>query len=498
MHERDERVIPHSNEAFGLEVRGFDHIPEAERNMTLPQVDVFWVANSVNLLSFALGVLAITQGLNLWTALAACLVGSIAYVYVSLGSILAVRAGLPVSTFTRAAFGIRGNLPNAALCWIVSVAFEVINTIFGVEALLALFPLLGWVHPGSLGKLLAVVLQLLLCGGIAVLGHATMVWFQRVFAVLVSAALIVVFGFTATKIDFSHAAATASAAAAAAGSAGAVPQAATHVARTLGAAIATFLTAAAIIASNPLSFLFNGPDWVRYLPSATPGRKVFWHVFWCSFIPSLALTMMGALSATLGDMSDPVSGLQPFIPAWLFIVYILAVVGGSLANNVPTYYSSGLSLQAMGLKVHRNVATVIDVVLSTLVALYILFVQDFSSALNDFIALLVVWVGPFGGVWMCDGFLRRGDFDFRAIHSAARSAGRYWGWHGINVCGYVALLAGMTSAALTMMSPLYNGPIALALGGADLSWLLGLPVSALVYYALMRFNERRAQVAISA
>jgi purine-cytosine permease-like protein len=477
----DERVIPHSNEAFGLEVRGFDHIPEAERNMTLPQVDVFWVANSVNLLSFALGVLAISQGLTLWAALAACVVGSIAYVYVSLGSIVAVRAGLPTSTFTRAAFGMRGNLLNAGLSWIVSVAFEVINTIFGVEALLALFQLLGWADPGSLGKLVAVVLQLLLCGGIAVLGHATMVWFQRVFAVLVSAALIVVIGFMLPKIDFTHAAAVAAASPAAA-----------HIAHTSGAAVAAFLTAAAVIASNPLSFLFNGPDWVRYLPSATPGRKLFRHVFWSSFIPSLALTMTGAISATLGDMTDPVAGLKPFIPAWLFVIYIFAVVGGSLANNVPTYYSSGLSLQSMGLRVHRNVATVIDVILSTIVALYILFVQDFSSALNNFIALLVVWVGPFGGVWICDGFLRGGKFDFRAIHSTARSAGRYWGWHGFNVSGYIALFAGMTSAAMTMMSPLYNGPIAVALGGADLSWLLGLPVSALVYYGLMRFNERRA------
>jgi purine-cytosine permease-like protein len=483
MRDADEQTIPHSNDAFAVEVRGFDHIPEAERNMTLPQVDVFWVANSVNLLSFALGALVITQGLTLWAALAACVVGSTSYVWVSLGSIVAVRAGLPVSTLTRAAFGMRGNLLNATLSWIVSVAFEVINTIFGVEALLALFPLLGWSDPGSLGKLIAVVLQLMLCGGIAVLGHATMVWFQRFFAVLVSAALLVVMAFTIGKIDLAHAAA-----------AGAGVPAASHALHTWGAAIATFLTAAAVIASNPLSFLFNGPDWVRYLPSATPGRKVFWHVFWCSFFPSLALTMMGAISATLGDMSDPVAGLKPFIPAWLFIVYIFAVVGGSLANNVPTYYSSGLSLQSMGLKVHRNVATIMDVMLSTMVALYILFVQDFSSALNNFIALLVVWVGPFGGVWICDGFMRRGEFDFRAIHSNARSSGRYWGWNGFNVSGYIALIAGMTTAAMTMMSPLYNGPLAIALGGTDLSWLLGLPTSALVYYVLMRFNERRAQV----
>src|SRR5579859_7694523 len=94
----DEELILHSNDVFRVEVRGFDHIPEPERNMTLRQVDLFWVANSVNLLSFALGVLAVGQGLDLRMALAACIVGSVAYAYVSFGSIISVRAGLPVTT----------------------------------------------------------------------------------------------------------------------------------------------------------------------------------------------------------------------------------------------------------------------------------------------------------------------------------------------------------------------------------------------------------------
>ena len=304
-----------------------------------------------------------------------------------------MRVGLPVSTLARAAFGMRGNLPNALLSWIASVAFEVINTIFGVEALLALFTLLGWSEPGNAGKLIAVLLQLVLCGGIAVLGHATMVWFQKIFAALVGGALLVVIVFTVGKVDWAQAA---------------LPHAKLASTTTLAA----FLTAAAIIASNPMSFLFNGPDWVRYLPSTTPARPIFWHVFWASYLPSLVLTMMGAFCATLGDMSDPVAGLKPFIPAWLFIIYIIAVIGGSLANNVPTYYSSGLSLQAIGLKVHRYVATLLDVIASTVITLYILFVQDFSTALNDFIALLVVWVGPYGGVWICDGLVRRGKYRF--------------------------------------------------------------------------------------
>ena len=118
-----------------------------------------------------------------------------------------MRAGLPVCTLARAAFGIRGNLPNALLSWIAAVAFEVINTVFGVEALLALFKLLGWNHAGNVGKLVAVLVQPLLCGGIAVLGHATMVWFQRIFPALVGIALLAVIVFTVGKVDWAHASA---------------------------------------------------------------------------------------------------------------------------------------------------------------------------------------------------------------------------------------------------------------------------------------------------
>jgi purine-cytosine permease-like protein len=80
--------------------------------------------------------------------------------------------------------------------------------------------------------------------------------------------------------------------------------------------------------------------------------------------------------------------------------------------------------------------------------------------------------------------------DFHAIHSTEGAAGRYWGWHGYNPAGCIALLAGMGVAALTMRSPVYDGPIAIALGGTDLSWILGLPVSALVYAALVKLRAR--------
>ena len=457
----------HGNDVFAIEVRGFDYIPESERNMTLRQIDHLWLGNSVNMFAFALGALAVSMGLNLWLALLACVLGNLPYACMAYGSVVTARAGLPVSTLARAAFGMRGNRPNALLCWIAAVAFEVINTVFGVEALMALFELCGWHQSGAAGKLAAVLLQLALCGGIAVLGHATMLWFQRVFAPLITLALLTVFAFALGKVDWSQ-------------------MSVAHAPLGSSSAAGAVLTAAAVIASNPLSFLFNGPDWMRYLPSKTQAGSIIGHVFWSSFLSSLVVVSMGAVCATAGDMSDPVSGMKPLIPGWLFIVYIFAVVGGSLANSIPTYYSSGLSLQALGVRLHRYTATLVDLIVATLVTLYIVFVQDFSTALNDFIAMLIVWVGPFGGVWIADGVRRGGRYDPLAIHSHTRRAGGYWGHGGFNLAGCLSLLVGMLAALLTMKSPLYEGPIAHRLGGTDLSWVVGFPVSRAGYWALTR------------
>jgi purine-cytosine permease-like protein len=453
-----------ANPIFGVERHGFEHIPEADRTMTLRETAFLWVGTNLNLFFVTVGAVAVSLGLSLWQALLACIVGNALFALVGLASIGGVRAGLPVVTFTRAAFGVQGNRLNAVLAWVASVAFEAINTIFGVYALLALFDLLGWTDSGAAGKVLAVVTQLLLSGGIAVLGHATMVYLQRIFAVLLTVALVLVFAYSAGGVQWDHAG---------------------QVSGT--AALAVFTVACAVIASGPISYLYNGPDWVRYLPSATSARKVFLNVTLSAGLPAVALCMMGALLASRGDMTDPVGGVAPFVPNWVFLIYIAAAVGGSVANNVVTYYSSGLAIQSVGIPLHRYVATALDTVIATAIVLYILFVQDFTSVLNDFVAVMIVWLAPFAGVWLADGMLRRWQYDPAAVHATRRDQqSAYWGWNGLNLRGFAALTAGVVACLLTVNAPIIQGPISRLLGGADLTWIVGFVVAGGTYYALAR------------
>jgi nucleobase:cation symporter-1, NCS1 family len=464
-------VIPETGEnpVFGLETHGFDYIPESDRKMNLAELGWFWIAANANLFFVSVGVLGLALGLTVWQALLAALVGNACFALVAAGSISGVRCGLPTLTFTRAIFGQRGNRFHSLFAWLTSVAFEAINTVLGVFAALALFAELGWEDPGTLGKVISMLAILIGSGAMAYLGHATMVYVQRIFAVVLVVCLGLVFAYTIGGVDWN---------------------AGPDESLSSGAVVAAFMISAGVIASGPLSYLFNAADYARYLPEFTGTRSIFWTVFVAAGSMALFLTVMGVLLASQGDMSDPVAGVSDLVPGWLYVVYALAVLGGITSNNILTFYSSGLVMQAAGIPLRRYRATLVDIVVATAVISYVLFVaEDFLSELNNFVATMVVWIGPFGAIWIIDGLLRRWRYDPAEVHKATPGS-RYWGWKGIQPKAFVAWAAGAFAAFLTMNAPYYQGPIAKSIDGADLAWVLGPIVAGAVYLVIARDDAR--------
>jgi nucleobase:cation symporter-1, NCS1 family len=458
-----------SNPTFGLEQHGFDFIPETERKMTLRDLAYVWLGANAYLFFFSVGVIAFSLGLNVWESLLAVVLGNALFAYVAWGSIAGVRSGLPTMTLTRAAFGVQGNRLNGVFAWLTSVGFEALNTVFGVFAVAALLPVLGWHSGATAGKIIALVVVFFLSAVVAVLGHATMVWVQRVFAIMLTVVLVVVFFYTIGGVNWS-----------------AGPEHPLSATATVGA----FFAGAAVIASGPLSYMFNCSDWPRYLPSRTSSKSLIWTVLSSNLGIVLLLGFMGVILSSRGDMSNPVAGLTSLIPKWLFILYAIAAVGGAVANNVVTFYASGLTLQSVGVPLRRYQATMLDTSVATVLVIYVVFISSsFLTDVNDFLSLLLIWIGPFGGVWLIDGALRRWSYDPVDIHTI-RAGSRYWGWRGINVKGLVAMLAGAVVCVLTINSPILHGPVSTALSGADLTWVLGPVVAGTIYYFLARGDVR--------
>lgn len=459
------------NPVYGLERRGIDYVPERERHMRLRNLAEFWVGTNLYPFNILIGVLAYTLGLSVGLTILVVAAGVVfSYWAVGLASIPSSRAGIPALAVSRAPFGLRFQAINAALAWLVGIVFEVINATIGVFAVLALLVFLGWEDSGNLGRLIGMLIVYALSVLMAFLGHATIVHLQRFFSVALGVVSVAVLIEALPDLDLGAK----------------IPDVG------LSTLSATAIILGIVIAGH-VAYVIAAPDYPRYLPSTTPAKGIVWTVLWSAGGTGLLLGVVGVVLAaqTGGAIIDPIAEAEPLMPGWLFLLFVLAAIGGSLANNMLTMYSAGLAAQATGLPLKRYHAVLVDAVIATVGIAWVLFInEDFLASLNGAVVFTIVWIGPWGAIWIYDAFRRNWNIDPVAAHGGAESP--YWGTNGIYWPGAIALVAGMVAAVLTIAVPDFTGSIsASALDGADWSWAAG-PIVALVVFVVLDRRPRES------
>jgi NCS1 family nucleobase:cation symporter-1 len=118
---------------------------------------------------------------------------------------------------------------------------------------------------------------------------------------------------------------------------------------------------------------------------------------------------------------------------------------------------------------------------------------DFVTRFADLLAVLLYLFTPWTAINLVDFFLvRRGHYSIREIFNADGMYGR-WNWRGL-----AAYALGFAVMIPFFSTGMYTGPVARALGGADLAMLVGLPVAGVAYYlacSSMNLDQDRAQAA---
>lgn len=209
-------------------------------------------------------------------------------------------------------------------------------------------------------------------------------------------------------------------------------------------------------------------------------------------MPAVLLSGLGVLAGTAVDMTDAQTSLRAVVPGWFYPVFLLIVIFGSITNNVLTAYSGGLALQSGGIPWSRAFTVIFDASIALGLTFYSLFVSDFLDTMNSGLELSVAFLGPGFTIYAVDILLRRNRYDGVALQDQS-SHSRFWYWHGVNPAGAVAMAIGVGAALLCANTGIYTGPVAAALGGADLSAAVGMSLGALVYAGLM-LRRRRATV----
>jgi purine-cytosine permease-like protein len=211
------------------------------------------------------------------------------------------------------------------------------------------------------------------------------------------------------------------------------------------------------------------------------------------FVPAVALGIIGVVAGTSVDMTDPQTSLRDIVPGWFYPVFLAVVVVGSITTNVLTTYSSGLCLQALGVRLRRSQSVLIDGVIGGAITYYALFVaDDFLTTLSRWLELSVAVLGPLVAVYATDIVLRRNRYDGLGLNDESPSS-PYWYTSGFRFAGATALVLGIVSAGLCLHTASWEGPVAAALGGADLSVLAGPAVAAIAYTVLVRATSRTAR-----
>ncbi len=448
-------------EAFKVEHRGIDLIPEQDKKMKPSDLFWLWAGAVWNVEFLVYGALIMSFAFSFWQAVAAILIGNLFFALLGLASLQGPVTGTTALMVSRAPFGRNGNRPVSLFNWITQVGFEIEGLYFVVELAKTMFQR-GGVTAGRGLEIGIIVVALVIQIIVPFLGHATITKVLR----YLSLVFIVLFALMAILV-IPHAHLSA------------VHQHTSLALWTTGVVL--------IVSAGGLGWTENGNDYSRYLSRSTSKAKTFWADTLGAGIPAILLELLGAGAYLVSTKTAlGVTGIPTAFTAWFFWPFAVLAIVQLFAINTMDLYSSGVTLQALGLRLSRVGCVVLDTIVSGAVTAYIVFNGHFYQDLSGFLDYIVVWLAPWFGIMMVDWLLRRGRYDPGSLVGVR--GGLYWRTGGWNIRALVAQALGMVAAMMwidaAFYQPAYTGPISSTLGGSDLSWVAGIVVGSLVYFLL--------------
>ncbi|MDX3432258.1 cytosine permease [Streptomyces sp. ME01-18a] len=469
-----------------IETHGVERIPDEDR--TARPLDLFRLAfgGANTFATCVLGAFPILFGLSFRQGLAATLLGLVAgALLLAPMALFGPANGTNNAVSSSAHLGVHGRVVGSFLSLLTAIAFFSISVWSSGDALVGGAHRLVDVPESGLTYGLAYALFAVLVLVVCVYGFRFMLLVNKI-AVLAASSLFVLGAFAfAGDFDPGYAGTFAS----------------------TGDPLfwPSFIGAALIVLSNPVSFGAFLGDWSRYIPAGAPRRRVMGAAFLAqiaTLLPFLfGLATASIIASKAAKYVDPaapnyVGGLLAISPGWYFLPLCLIALIGGLSTGTTALYGTGLDFSSVFTRFSRVQATFFIGVLSIAFIFVGRFALNLAQSISTFATLIITCTAPWMIVMALGYVTRRGWYDAEALQvfNRRQRGGRYWFTHGWNWRGMSTWSVSAVVALLfTNLPGQFVGPLGGLAKGADVSLPVGLVLATVLYLTLLAlFPEPRA------
>ena len=449
----NETVVQNEQLRRYVETHHIDMIPAGARHGKPWHQAAFWAGANINVFNVVLGGVVVSIGLTFWWAIIAIAAGTLAgALFIALHATQGPRLGVPQTIQSRGQFGFYGAAFLFPCVLLLNVGFIAAQLVIQSQS-----------AQGVIGSLTIPEWILILAIPAVVIGIFGYRWIHRVMqatVVIVGVSMIIMliqglrYGSLPAKETTLHA-------------------------PTAG----LFLAGAALLVIDMLSWAPFVSDYTRYLPVNTSGRRLFWAIYAGNVVSTIVACTIGAYLAALLPSLGPVAAIGKISGKWALVILTLSLINSDTLNA----YTGAFQVLALGNMWRRfkSVSVMLRVVpficvMAVGVLIALLGYKHFVNNLSNFLDVLLVIFIPWSAVNLTDYFLvRRGNYDVTAFFIPDGVYGKV-AWRGL-----VAYAVGLAAEWPFVSQPDYVGPFVSHLGGADISWLVGFFVSAVVYLILV-------------
>src|SRR6516162_4798328 len=439
-------------------------IPLDQRHGKAHQLFTLWFGANLNVLTVVTGALGTTIfHQSFLSAVVAILLGNlIGTIFMALHAAQGPRLGVPQMVQSRGQFGAKGAGFVVALVAFMYVGYAGTAFVTGGQSVHFLVP--------SLSADAAILVIAAICLAAAIYGHDVIHFSTRMMAYVSGSALLLAFIWLLfiTPVP---------------------PQFLTQG----SFSPAGFFKMVSMGALWQLGYAPYVSDYSRYLPPDSGPRQAFWACYWGTTLGAVLPMILGAMIGPAVTDGNVVTALGQLAGRNVtFIVMLLLAPGVAVAGAI-CLYGGSLALITLGHTLaprwritHRARIAIASGIFLIALLLSIAGAKNFLPLYSHFNELLLYLMVPWTAVNLIDYYLIRfGDYHVPSFFAAD---GGVYGHY--NFTALACYLIGIVVQIPFIATDFYTGPLARAIGGVDISWIVGIAVVSPVYYFAMRSLQR--------